>query len=103
MSKKTANYPDLSAEQLFEMVEDAACDKTDGHFTLMRFTGGWKAMFQTPDVVGGGFPGTERECEYDRILRTPMEETMGDAIIAALYYLAHPNVDPMKRKEKANE
>jgi hypothetical protein len=89
MSKRFNKYPDLTDEQLLDMVEDTACEKSDGHFTLMRFTTGWKAMFETPDVVSGGLLGDERGCEYERIFNIPMEETMGDAIISAIYDIEH--------------
>jgi len=89
MSRKFKKYPDLTADQLLEMAEDTACEKSDGHFTLMRFTTGWKAMFQTIDVVSGGIPGDAIGCEYDRIFNMPMEETMGDAVISAIYDIHH--------------
>lgn len=89
MSRKFEKYPDMTADQLLEMVEDLACEKSDGHFTLMRFTTGWKAMFQTPDVVSGGCPEDAKGCEYDRIFAIPMEETMGDAIMSAIYDIQH--------------
>lgn len=89
MSKKFKKYPDLTADQLLEMAEDTACEKSDGHFTLMRFTTGWKAMFQTPDIVSGGLPTVTTGCEYDRIFAMPMEKTMGDAIISAIYDIEH--------------
>jgi len=82
MSKKFKKYPDLTTDQLLDMAEDIACKETDGHFTLMRFTTGWKAMFQTPDVVGGGIG---KGSEYDRIFAIRIEKTMGDAIISAMH------------------
>ncbi len=68
-----------------------ACEKTDGHFTLMRFTTGWKAMFQTPDLLNGEWPAEDGQDkgEYTRISNIPMEETMGDAIISAIYDEGH--------------
>lgn len=90
MSRKFNKYPDLTADQLLEMAEDVACTKSDGHLTLMRFTTGWKAMFGTPELIIGGAPGDDEGCEYDRIFNMPMEETMGDAIISAIYDIEHP-------------
>jgi hypothetical protein len=89
MSRKFEKYPDLTADQLLDMVEGLACEKTDGHFTLMRFTTGWKAMFRTPELIVGGAPGEDVGCEYSRIFNMPMEETMGDAILSAIYELEH--------------
>jgi hypothetical protein len=85
MSKILNKHSDVTADQAFEIVEELACEETDGHFTLMRFTTGWKAMFRSPDVIGGGFPGAEKECEYDRILNIPMEDNLVDAIYSAAH------------------
>jgi hypothetical protein len=40
-------------EKLFEIVDKIANEHYDGHFTLMRFTTHWKAMFFTPDLDTG--------------------------------------------------
>lgn len=40
----------MDAKDLFEFVESVAGLKADGHFTLMKFTTGWKAMFFTPNM-----------------------------------------------------
>jgi hypothetical protein len=39
-------------EYLWDWIEYLA-KKRDGHFTLMKFTTHWKAMFFTPDLDGG--------------------------------------------------
>lgn len=40
-------------QTLMDIVEFLRDTKTDGHFTLMAFTSGWKAMFKTPDLDTG--------------------------------------------------
>jgi len=42
----------MSEINLMELVEYFA-KKHDGHFTLMKFTTEWKAMFFTPDLDSG--------------------------------------------------
>jgi len=37
---------------MMEMVEKIANRKCDGHFTLMKFSTGWKGMYGTPDLNG---------------------------------------------------
>ncbi len=39
---------------LMEKVEKIADQDFDGHLTIMKFKGGWKAMFGTPSL---GIPG----------------------------------------------
>lgn len=44
--------PDCEFEEyLWDWVEYLS-QKSDGHFTLMKFTTHWKAMFFTPDLDG---------------------------------------------------
>lgn len=67
---------ELTLEQLFEIVE-LCCKETDGHFTLMKFTTEWKAMFSTPDLDTG--KGRKE------IKNIPGFATMEDAILDAIH------------------
>ena len=45
---------DETTKQLFDLAEEIAIAKRDGHLTIMRFTTGWKVMFMTPDMTQEG-------------------------------------------------
>lgn len=40
----------LDLGTLMALAERIAVDRADGHFTLMRFTTGWKCMLGTPNL-----------------------------------------------------
>lgn len=40
-----------STTALFDLAEEIALAKHDGHMTIMRFTTGWKVIFRTPDMT----------------------------------------------------
>lgn len=42
---------DESTRTLFDLAEELAVAKRDGHMTIMRFTTGWKVIFRTPDMT----------------------------------------------------
>ena len=44
----------LDLSTLIALAERIAIDRADGHFTVMRFTTGWKCMAGTPDLDVGG-------------------------------------------------
>jgi hypothetical protein len=44
----------LDLDTLMALAERIAVERDDGHFTLMRFTTGWKCMRGTPDLDGDG-------------------------------------------------
>ncbi len=56
------------------MIEKAEAEH-DGHLTLMRFTTGWKAFFDTPLV---------EPKSYDEIGDAEMSDTMAAAIVKAM-------------------
>ena len=41
-------------KELFNLAEEIAIAKHDGHITIMRFTTGWKVMFYTPEMTQHG-------------------------------------------------
>lgn len=43
-----------AVKYLFDLAEEIAVAKFDGHITIMRFTTGWKVMFYTPDMTQDG-------------------------------------------------
>ncbi|QRK11279.1 hypothetical protein JQX13_15090 [Archangium violaceum] len=44
----------LDLDTLMAQAERIAVERYDGHFTLMRFTTGWKCMHGTPNVDEDG-------------------------------------------------
>jgi hypothetical protein len=44
----------LDLNTLLALAERTAVERADGHFTLMRFTTGWKCMLGTPNLDDGG-------------------------------------------------
>jgi len=44
---------DFDLETLISLAELLAVKEADGHLTIMRFTHGWKAFLQTPDLDTG--------------------------------------------------
>jgi hypothetical protein len=49
----TTPLEQMDLNTLFELVEQKAKKEQDGHFTLMKFTTGWKCQMGTPDLRGG--------------------------------------------------
>lgn len=43
----------LNLYQLFKIIEDIAELEHDGHFTILKFTSGYKVGFNTPDIRTG--------------------------------------------------
>lgn len=91
MYERDLELGDLTIEQAIEDAEEYAKEETDGHFTLMRFTTGWKAMMSTPDLD----TGDGRNDVYD----IPMEDTIQSAIMEAL----HRHVAQKEGKNTATE
>jgi len=60
---------------LWEWVEELA-QHPDGHFTLMKFTTHWKAMFFTPNLDGKN--------GRDKVMKVPAGKTREDALIIAI-------------------
>ena len=82
---------DITLEQAFSMVEAHAKEVSDGHFTLMRFTSGWKAMFKTPELTMDNFPCEEGEDfggAYGEVASIPMAKTIDEAICQAMHATA---------------
>lgn len=55
-----------------EMAEQIAREKHSGHFTMMRFTTGWKIFIGTPDLDGLS--------ERERIWNMPIFPTVEEAL-----------------------
>ncbi len=71
-------------EALVHAAQAVAEERYDGHFTLMRFTTGWKAFFATPLHLGD--PRT-----YAWLFVQPAHATAEEAIIFALAVLPESN------------
>jgi hypothetical protein len=41
----------MNTEKLIRLIEAEADEYFDGHFTIMKFTTGWKVVLDTPDVT----------------------------------------------------
>ena len=41
----------MNTEKLIRLIEAEADEHSDGHLTIMKFTTGWKVVFDTPDVT----------------------------------------------------
>jgi len=54
MQPTRSNVESLDLATLLALAERIAVERADGHFTLMRFTTGWKCMLGTPDLDGDG-------------------------------------------------
>jgi hypothetical protein len=75
---------DLTIEQALKLAEECCVKETDGHFTLMRFTTGWKAMMGTPDLsMGNGF--NIKEGGWGEVLNIATESTIQDAVLSSLH------------------
>lgn len=66
-----------SAKDLFDLAEEIAIAKHDGHLTIMRFTTGWKVMFYTPDMTQDG---------REEVLHIAGAEDLGTAIRKAIVF-----------------
>ena len=71
-----ATYARMPLALLLSAVEGTALRRYDGHFTILRFTTHWKAMFGTPDLDTG-----EGRASVDR---PPSFPTLPLALIALL-------------------
>ncbi|NOK37139.1 hypothetical protein HMI49_28475 [Corallococcus exercitus] len=54
MQPPRSNVESLDLATLLALAERIAVERAGGHFTLMRFTTGWKCMLGTPDLDGDG-------------------------------------------------
>jgi hypothetical protein len=61
------------------VVEQMANGEYDGHFTLMRLTTGWKAVFGTPDICG-----ENRDEIFSLATHADANEAVADAIAREL-------------------
>lgn len=72
--------PDIASldfDTLMALAEQIAVEHADGHFTLMRFTTGWKCIIGTPDFnILGRINGS---CE---IMRLPSFQSAREALSA---------------------
>lgn len=66
----------MSIEVLLKILAMIACEKADGHYTIMKFTTGWRVMIGTPDLDGGS--GREQ------VELAPHGETLEAAIISTI-------------------
>lgn len=66
-----------STKELFDLAEEIAVAKHDGHITIMRFTTGWKVMFYTPDMTQDG---------RNEVLHIAGAEDLGTAIRNAIVF-----------------
>ena len=41
----------MNTEKLIRLIEAEADEYFDGHFTIMKFSTGWKVVLDTPDVT----------------------------------------------------
>jgi len=62
-------YTDTDIETLFSAL---AKKYTDGHYTIFRFTSGYKAGFGTPDIRFGGDDDSIHNCKTSKTIRDAM-------------------------------
>ena len=62
-------------KKMIDFVESVSRLKADGHFTLMKFTTGWKAMFFTPNI----------DESRDIIFAMPIFKTADEAVTHAIH------------------
>lgn len=64
--------------EMWDLIDECSKMKSahDGHFTLMRFTTHWKAMFNTPNLDSGD--------GRDEVKRIEPSETAEGAVIIAI-------------------
>ncbi|HEY9401758.1 MAG TPA: hypothetical protein VIQ24_03625 [Pyrinomonadaceae bacterium] len=61
---------------LIEIVERVAKEKHDGHFTVLRFASGWKAVYGTVDLG--------RQGVRERVQQVPESPTLNEALLLLL-------------------
>ena len=63
--------------EVLKLAEKVAAERYGGHLTIMRFTTGWKAAFQTPNLD----TGEGREDVWKLKSFSTLEEALNDAIV----------------------
>lgn len=85
MSERMNFFKDWSLEALMELAEQLAKEEADGHLCLMRFTGGWKAFLETPDLDAG-------DGRYE-VLQVKCYSSLREALAALLVFRTKVRTD----------
>lgn len=59
--------------ELIEKIEKIASEISDGHYTILKFTSGYKAFFGTPDLDNGN--------EREKIAKLESFESIEEALV----------------------
>ncbi len=86
-----SNQPEFPLERLMQELQDMADKLHDGHYSIFKFTTGYKVAFNTPDLFSG--------LGMSQIQMLPNFKTLPQAIEFAVMW----NVDLYRIQEEAVE
>ena len=72
----------MSTMEAFDLLVTKARERTDGHFSILKFTGGWRVMLGTIAITD--VPDDVQPPLYGAIRAMPEGKTFQEAVLLAL-------------------